>query len=168
MTLSEVLSQYMAKKVEFSSIFRLRIAPEFYEGWLESLKPPNSQANLHKKRKALMKPTNELPVFQNSGDFRCHTPKMSHYATTCDVIGHDAFRFCVGETVGGHLPSTFWQNFSNSLSNSASFGGHFMGAVERKKLLPKKSPKMNFTGVKIAWVKAKSNKHKKIYTFVDL
>ena len=37
-----------------------------------------------------------------------------------------------------------------------------------KKLLPKKSPKMNFTGVKIAWVKAKSNKHKKIYTFVDL
>ena len=41
------------------------------------------------KHMALMKPAEALPVFQNSGDSRCHTPKMSHYATTCDVIGHD-------------------------------------------------------------------------------
>ena len=34
-----------------------------------------------------MKATKEL--FQNSGDSRCHTSKMSHYATICDVIGHD-------------------------------------------------------------------------------
>ena len=38
---------------------------------------------------ALLKPTQELSVFQNSGHSRRHTPKMSHYATTCDVIGHD-------------------------------------------------------------------------------
>ena len=33
--------------------------------------------------------TSTRALFQNSGDSRCHTPKMSHYATTCDVIGHD-------------------------------------------------------------------------------
>ena len=36
-----------------------------------------------------MKPAKELSVFQNSGHSRRHTPKMSHYATTYDVIGHD-------------------------------------------------------------------------------
>ena len=89
MNQSEVLSQYMAKKVEFLPKFQLRTALEFYEGWLESLKPPYSQANLLKKHMALIKPAKALSVFQNSGHSRCHTPKMSHYATTCDVIGHD-------------------------------------------------------------------------------
>ena len=65
----------------------------------------------------------------------------------------------MGETVGRHLPTTFWQNFSNSLSNTASFGGDFMGAVGRGKIITEKWLKMDFTGVKIAWVKAKSNKY---------
>jgi len=52
-------------------------------------KPPYSQAKLSRKHPTWIKPCKNLSVFRNSGDSACHTPKMTHYARTCDVIGHD-------------------------------------------------------------------------------
>ena len=72
--------------------------------------------------------------------------------------------FCVGETVGGHRPATFWQNFSNSLSSSPSFGTNVFREGDRGKSYDRKTArKMNFTGVKIAWVDMKSNKNPHLY-----
>ena len=54
-----------------------------------SSKPPYSQANSSRKHTTWVKLYENLSVFQNSGDSACLTPKMTHFARTCDVIGHD-------------------------------------------------------------------------------
>ena len=89
MTHSEVLSHYMSKKLEFLPKMQLQTALEFYEGWIVSSKPPYSQANSSRKHTTWVKLCENLSVFQNSGDSACLTPKMTHFARTCDVIGHD-------------------------------------------------------------------------------
>ena len=89
MTHSEVLSHNMSKKLEFLPKMQLQTALEFYEGWIVSSKPPYSQANSSRKHTTWVKLYANLSVFQNSGDSACLTPKMTHFARTCDVIGHD-------------------------------------------------------------------------------
>ena len=63
------------------------------------------------------------------------------------------FDFCVGVWVGGHLPATLSHASKDAQYNFTSFDTNLMGAVR------KTVQKMNFTGVKIAWVDVKSNKY---------
>ena len=77
------------KKLEFLPKIQFQTALEFYEECFVPSKPPSySQANSSRKLTTAIKPCKNLSEFQNSGNSACHTTKMTHFAMTCDVIGH--------------------------------------------------------------------------------
>ena len=60
----------------------------------------------------------------------------------------------------GHRPASLNLFYDGVFLNLQHFDTKLMGAAQRgKKLGPKKRPKMDFMGVKIAWVDIKSNKY---------
>ena len=64
----------------------------------------------------------------------------------------------------GHRPASLNLFYDSVFLNLQHFDTKLMGAAQRgKKLWPKNRPKMDFTGVEIAWVDMKSNEYPLFY-----
>ena len=58
--------------------------------------------------------------------------------------------------MGGHRPASLNSFYDDSFLNLQHFDTKLIGAAQRgRNLRPKNRPKMNFKGVKIAWVQFK-------------
>ena len=61
---------------------------EFYEEWSWPENPAYSQAKSSKIIIGMFRSFNFSSIFQNGGQGGCHTPKMTHFLSAYDVIGH--------------------------------------------------------------------------------